>query len=155
MKRAHRLGIAFRALSSIRLRLVVLVVVAALPAVALLVASQLRERQSRQEATESDAMILSNLAAARFSESREGARQLLRGISALEDEGCDEQMAAILHQFPQYTSLFIARWDGRIQCSGSPLGSGVSSIADRPYFIHAIASRGMTESEFSFGRMSG
>jgi diguanylate cyclase (GGDEF)-like protein len=140
--------------SSLRYRLLLLVLVAVLPALALVLLTAWEQRGLAAMSKQEDALRLARLAAATHERLVDGARSLLTGVAELSDvqmhggAACSAHFAEILKQFPLYTNLGALRPDGHLFCQARPL-RGPRSLAGRPEFQRARASRQFTVSSYT------
>jgi len=141
-------------------RFLILVLIAALPVLALQVQALLKDREQRRAAIAELALDLARLAAAQQDQFIEGARYLLVAAAQLPEvqnrQGpeCDRRMAELLVQFPTVTSLGAVAPDGVQFCSGLRGSTGIS-LADRPYFQQAVQNKTLAISGYLIGRQSG
>lgn len=119
--------------SSLRLRLLLLVTLAVIPAFGLTFYTDQEERQLAAESARADALRLARLAAAEQAQVLEGARQLLLTVSqfpALQRAdlaGCQTTFANILRQHQQYANLGLTTQAGDGLCSAVPIqGKGLT-----------------------------
>ena len=113
--------------SSLRIRLLLLVTLAVIPAFGLTFYTDQEERQLAAESARADALRLARLAAAEQAQVLEGARQLLVTVSqfpALQRAdlaGCQTTFANILRQHQQYSNLGLTTQTGDGLCTAVPL----------------------------------
>lgn len=145
----------------LRARLFFLVALAVLPAVGLLVFTYLEQRQDAKEASRDHALQLTRIAAGEADLVTQQGRQLLVGLSRLDEvrnrqpEACGALFGDLLDQFPLYANLGVAGTDdGLVWCSALPQSAPVN-VADRLYFQRAIQNRGLGVGEYIIGRISG
>ncbi|MBI2525540.1 MAG: diguanylate cyclase [Candidatus Rokubacteria bacterium] len=148
------------ALSSLRSRLLLLVLLAFLPALALILVTAWEQRQLAAAGAEEDVLRLARLAAAEPERVIEGARSLLTGLAQLPDvqapaaQACSAQAAAIHRRFPIYTNLGAISAAGDVFCSAVPL-RGPVSVADRGYVRRTLETRDFVVSGYVVDRVSG
>jgi PAS domain S-box-containing protein len=141
-------------------RLLILVLIAALPVLALQVHGLLQDREQRKAAIAEQALDLARLAAAQQDQFIESARYLLAAAAQLPEvqsrdtPGCDRRMAELLVQFPTVNSIAVVAPDGVQFCSG-PRGSDAASFADLPYFQQAVRNKSLAISGYIIGRETG
>ncbi|MBV9522916.1 MAG: response regulator [Alphaproteobacteria bacterium] len=117
---------------SLRTRLLLLVVLAVLPAVCIEVYGEIKLRSARQSEIRQDATRLMRLVAAEQGRIGEGARQLLIAFSelgAVRDRdwpACDAAAARIRAQVEGYINIGIADREGNILCSARPVPPGTN-----------------------------
>jgi PAS domain S-box-containing protein len=145
---------------NLTVRLLILVLIAALPVLALQVHGLLQDREQRKAAIAEQALDLARLAAAQQDQFIESARYLLAAAAQLPEvqsrdtPGCDRRMAELLVQFPTVTSIAVAAPDGVQFCSG-PRGSDGASLADLRYFQQAVRNKSLAISGYIIGRQTG
>ena len=147
-------------LGSLRGRLLLLVVLAVTPALAMLVYTAVEQRRATLAQTESSALAAARFIAADHHDVIEGGRQLLVALAQLPavtsgDAGrCDAALAGMLSRLPAYSNLGVVAGDGEVVCSavGSPTRPNVS---DRRYFRDARATKAFAIGEYQIGRITG
>jgi PAS domain S-box-containing protein len=143
-------------------RLLILVLFAALPVLALQVHGLVVDREQRKAAIASQALELAHLAAAQQNQFIEGARYLLGAAAKLPEvqnhdvTRCDERMAEFMQLFPTIAGIGAVGPDGVQFCSGvkPPPGPPIS-LADRGYFQTALREKRLAISGYILGRVSG
>src|SRR5215510_13679841 len=136
-------GLAF---TSLRLRLLLLVLLAALPALVLLVSTAWEQRRQASEAAKDDALRLARLTSTQHERFIEGARSLLVGLAQLSDvqmhnsRACSALFADVQRRFPVYRNVGAIRPDGQVFCAARPL-TGARNVADLPHFREAFSTR--------------
>jgi PAS domain S-box-containing protein len=141
-------------------RLLILLLIAALPVLALQVYGLLQDREQRKAAIAEQARDLARLAAAQQDQFIEGARYLLAAAAQLPEvqnrdaQGCAARMAELLVQFPTIAGIGAVAPDGVPFCSGlrAPTDAGV---ADRPYFQRALRDKSLAISGYIIGQETG
>ncbi|MBI3458357.1 MAG: GAF domain-containing protein [Candidatus Rokubacteria bacterium] len=147
-------------LASLRTRLLLLVLLAVLPAFALILYTGVERRALAVRAVEEDALRLTRIAAAEHERLIEGARQLLVALAQLpavrasDSAGCAALFASLHQQDRRYANLGAIAPDGTVFCSALPL-PGPVSLADRPYFRHARDAREFAVGDYQVGRITG
>ena len=157
---AHRSWKAVKALfSGLRVRLLLLVLLAVLPALGSTLYLGVEQRQAATTAVQEEALRLARLTASNQRALLEGARQLLVTLSQLPQvqsgaSDCQALLAQLLSQNPFYANLGVIDLDGTVSCSALPFGRPVSA-ADRSYFQRAVATRGFAVGNYQIGRITG
>jgi len=147
-------------LSSLRARLILLVLFALLPTLAFFLFSDLDERRAAAQQASQEALRLASVTAA----SQESVIVQVRGIlitlanlpqiqNATPDE-CSQFLALLNGSYPSTVNLGVADPQGDVFCSAVPL-SGPTNIGDRPYFQQAITTRGLGIGDYQIGRATG
>jgi PAS domain S-box-containing protein len=145
---------------TLSLRLLILVLLAAVPVLAIQVHDLVQGREQRRAAIAEQALDLARLAAAQQDQFIESARYLLAAaaqlpeVQNLEREGCSARMGELLDQFPTITGISAVGVDGIQFCSGYSSVAG-TNLADRPYFQKAIRHKSLAISGYVIGRRSG
>ncbi|MEW5958880.1 MAG: PAS domain S-box protein, partial [Chloroflexota bacterium] len=149
-----------RLFSSLRLRLLLLVLLAVLPALGLMLYTNLEQRRLAAAHAQEDALRLTRLMVVEHERLIENVHQLLITLVQLPViragrlADCQALLANLVHLYPAYTNLGAARPDGEIYCSGLPF-SGSVNISDRLYFQQAIKIDGFATGEHQIGRITG
>jgi predicted ester cyclase len=146
-------------LSNLRVRFLLLVVLALLPALGLLILTASEQRDQAVELERRGARGLANLAAEDQERLIENARQLLivlAGLPEIRAAGpeCDQLLAALVNDFPQYANLGVIAPNGSVACSGisPPRGINLSSRSD----IQGVFETGeFTVGEYETGGVTG
>lgn len=147
--------------SGLRARLLLLLALMIIPVAALILynADQVRQLETRH--MQAVALRLARLVELEQAEFIAGARQLLPGLAQLSSvrnpqggEDCHQALAALLEQYPYYANFGVSGRDGRMRCSGLPMGTPVS-IADRDYFRVAMANGDFAIGGYQIGRITG
>jgi class 3 adenylate cyclase len=124
------------------IRLLLLVIVAVLPMLAIQGWHEHDLRNEREGVIRQRVVHRVNQLAAEIGELREGARQMLLAIGQLEavklrqPEACRTLLAKLKSHYPNYSQLAAADADGRIFCASGPTAA---SVADQPFFTRAMA----------------
>ena len=140
-------------LSSLRYSLLLMVLLAMLPALALILSTAWEQRRQAVVGAEEDALRLARLAAADHERLLEGARSLLIGLAQLSDvqmhnaKACSELFGEVQRRFPLYTNIGAIRPDGHVFCAARAR-RGAVNVADQPFFRRALATREPTASGY-------
>lgn len=130
---------------SLSARLLLLVLLAVIPAVCIEIYGQIELRSSRRQEIRDDALRLMRLAASEQARIGEGARQLLIAFSeaapvrAGDWQGCNQIAARIRAQTEGYTNIGVADLDGHLLCSALPVPPGYKARISE-VFLRASAS---------------
>ncbi|OOG43892.1 hypothetical protein B0B52_08240 [Polaromonas sp. A23] len=146
--------------TSLRARLVLLVVVAIVPLFGLSIFKALHAANIAVEQAEDDLRFAASLAAANQQRIADSARQVLSVIASLpgmQDGGanfdCDRYFSGLTRQLPEYANLGVVNLDGQTRCHA--LGSAKKTfLGDRPYFRDAIALRRFVVGLYAVGRLA-
>lgn len=145
-------------LGSLRTRLLLLVLLAVIPALGLTLYTNLEERQLRRALVYEHAMRLSRLVSADYARLIEDARQFLVTLArlpAVRDlnlTACNALLADLLAQRSSYANLGVIDTDGDIFCSALPTDEVY--LGDRVYFLRALETRDFAIGEYQVGRIT-
>lgn len=154
------MGAIRRFLTGLRVRLLVLVLLALAPVLGLSLYNSAEQRAQAATQAQQRALRLARRAAGEQERLIEGARQLLIALAQLpsvqehDASTCSTFMAELLQQYPLYENLGAAEPDGDIFCSGVP-SDKIVSMADRLFFQRALQGRSFVVGEFIVARISG
>ncbi len=141
-------------------RLLVLVFVALLPAIAIQAYNEFDLRRSRQIEVQNHAVNLADLAAAEQRQIVQGIRQVLivlsqlPSIKARDGQECNATLGAVKQRFPVFLTLVVTDLKGRPFAIPTIVRSQ-SIVSARAYFATALKTGDFTVGEFSFGLQSG
>ena len=147
-------------LSSLRSRLILLVLLCAIPLAGLLLYSAYEQRRLTVAKAAQDALRLALEIAEIHDDIIHGARQLLIGLAYLpvvhnhDSQSCNALFAALLRQFPIYANLGAATASGDVFCSSVPLKQPLN-ISDQPSFQATLQTTDLAVSRYLIGRISG
>jgi PAS domain S-box-containing protein len=145
---------------SIRSRLVLLLLVAALPAGVALVRTVRAQRAALDDAVAGSARALARQVAAMDVLEVDEARELLTGLAELpavkvrDGAACSATLASVLSHEPQYLNLGATGADGVVFCSAVPVGAPVS-LGDRRYVREVLAKGRFVVGDYQVGRITG
>ena len=146
--------------SSLRARLLFLVLLALIPARGLGIYSAWEMRQEARAEALQDAMRLARVASTAGERLVDGTHQILIALARLSEvrrqnaTACSTLFADLLKPYPYYSNLGAAKPNGDVFCSAVPF-EGVASIADRSYFQRAVERRDFAMGEYRIGRITG
>ena len=146
--------------TSLRVRLIQLVLLAVLPALALILYSAAEQRRLARTSAEGEALRAARVLAVGHERLIDSTRHLLVALSRLIDirngdsRDCNLQLGELIKEYPLYTNLGLARLNGDVVCSGRPLAKRLN-IADRSYFQRSLQTTGFAIGEYHVGRISG
>ena len=145
--------------SSLRVRLLLLVLLAVIPALGLTLYTNLEERELRKTNVQEHALRLSRVVSADHERLSEEARRLLVTLArlpAVHDHNrtaCSALFADLLTQHVSYANLGATDVDGNIFCSAVLLTRPVNT-ADRAWFEQAVRTRDFAIGEYQVGRVT-
>jgi hypothetical protein len=129
----------FRLFSSLRFRVLLIILFAILPALALFHYSNQEERKIEINRLKQQTLGIARIIAFQEADLLNGTYQLLKAISFLGEvkkynpTNCHQLMAFLLSHYERYENFGIANSKGDVVCSAKPLQEKVN-IADRLYF---------------------
>lgn len=143
---------------SLRIRLLVLVLLAIIPPVILTVYGAWKERQQAIRIAEDNLQQMTQLAATSEARMIEGARQLLTVLSTVPElrstpKTCSQFLANVLTQNQGYTNFGLIQLDGDVSCSAIPLQNKVN-LGSRSYFKQTVEQGTFTAGDYVFGKSS-
>jgi signal transduction histidine kinase len=150
---------AWFSLASLRTRLLLLVLLAVIPALGLTLYTNLEERQLRKAQVQEQAMRLARLVSADHERLIEEARRLLVNLARLpavrdrDPAACNALFADLLTQHSSYANLAAIDADGNVFCSALPM-TGQVYAGDRVYFRRALETREFAIGEYQVGRVT-
>ena len=146
--------------SSLRVRLLLLVLLAVIPTLGLTLYTNLEERELRKTNVQEHALRLSRVVSADHERLIEEARQLLVTLARLpavrdrNSAACSALFADLLTQHLSYANLGATDVDGNIFCSALLMARPVNT-ADRAWFEQAVRTRDFAIGEYQVGRVTG
>ncbi|MFZ5877305.1 MAG: putative bifunctional diguanylate cyclase/phosphodiesterase [Nitrospirota bacterium] len=144
---------------SLRMLLVGLVLLAVLPAFALMLHTVAEHRRSAAANVQTNTLRLVKILSLNHARFIEGARQLLGALSQVpavvdrDPAACAAALGPLLDRYPLYANLGAIETNGAVRCSALPIRGRVNA-ADRPYFQRAMASREFAVGDYQIGRIS-
>jgi PAS domain S-box-containing protein len=149
--------------SGLRSRLLVLILLAVVPALALAVISGITERRLAESATHDAALRVTRNAAATLAQHVDDAHDVLVTLATTADlpgtptAACDAQLDALHTRLQErganYTVLGVIAPDGTIGCNSPPVTTSIN-VSDRTHFQRAIETRQFAIGDFVIGRVS-
>jgi signal transduction histidine kinase len=148
-----------RSFSSLRVRLLILVLMAVLPALGLVIYTNIQQRRAEAVKAQENALRLARLAAENQAQLVAGAHQILVVLAQLpylydDPVACHTFLAGLLEQYSLYSNFGLIEPDGEVICSGLPLTTPVN-IADRAFFQDVLKTRDFALSDYQIGRLTG
>jgi signal transduction histidine kinase len=146
-------------LSSLRVRLILLVLLAVLPALGLIVYSAIEQRRLGTEAAKLEAKRLVRVASSMNERMLEGARQLLITLSQLDIvrsrdvAQCNVLFSNLMRLQPVYANIAGLNLDGTVFASGV-LATQAVNLADRAYFYDTTNRLDASVGSYQVGRIT-
>ncbi len=146
--------------SHLRVRLMLLVFVAVIPAWGLMVYTASEQRQKAIAEIQKNVMRLAEFTAREEEQLFQGTRQILFALTNFirkpgsDPSGCKPFCAEFLRQFRRYANLGAVKPDGDVFCSAKFLEK-TSNVADRSWFQRAVQTRDFAVGDFHIDRITG
>jgi PAS domain S-box-containing protein len=146
--------------SSLRFRLLLLILLAFVPAFGLTIYNGSGVHQLASAQARENVLRTTRLAAQNQEAQNEGARQLLEALSQLPQvrpenaADCNVLFASLLKLYPQYANLGMSDQNGNVYCSAIQ-STPPANIADRSYFERALQGRSFAIGDYQVGRLTG
>jgi PAS domain S-box-containing protein len=146
--------------SGLRIRLMLLVLLAVVPALALILSSGLEQRRQAIANAENQAFQFLMHVSLYQDRLMAGTVQLLDTLAQLpqlrewDAERCSEIFASILRKHVQYSNIGAAGIDGYVFASGTQPGKPVT-VVDREYFQRVLRRNGLVISDYLISRVTG
>jgi HD-GYP domain-containing protein (c-di-GMP phosphodiesterase class II) len=147
------------AFAPIRTRLMLLVALAVLPALAIIWFTALEQRRLDTEDAQTDAQRQAVLVASDFERAVVGIREVLLLLSQMPEvrsdvATCQPFLREQLASYPMYGNFNVILPDGTVRCDALG-GAGTVTLGDREYFQRAMATRVFAAGDFTVGRTTG
>lgn len=149
----------FSVLSSLRTRVILLVLLAVVPAIALIVYTAHERRQQAAKEAQASLLGLPRDASEAYQLLIENTRQLLtvlaRVPAVLQHDlaACRAIMADLIKTHPQYLALGTLKPNGDVFCR-QPLPIEPVNVADFPWFQRVLQTRAFTVGNYQIGRVT-
>jgi PAS domain S-box-containing protein len=146
-------------LKSLLARLLLVVSIALVPALAFQIHTESQARHTRRLLVEDEAMRLVRLVSAEQQRIVEGAEQVLDVISgapSVQDgmpQLCSRLLANLLEQAPRYNTAVVMGLDGHYVCAPGPFDRA-ADMSDRAYFQLALQKGGFAVGDYAVSRWS-
>lgn len=133
-------------LSALRSRLVLIILLASLPAFGLVAYTAWQIRNAQTVGIQADAMRAVRVMSERHKQFTAEARHLLQGLArqpamnALEPAACDVYLSGIMQGLPMYVTIGLIRSNGELVCSAAPLRSALN-LSERDFFRRVVKTR--------------
>jgi signal transduction histidine kinase len=146
--------------SSLRFRLLLLVLLTVIPVLGLALYSASEDRQREVNHVEEDALQVAQIVSVEEEQLIRGTRQLLVALAELpqvqdgDSALCGAFFAELLKDYHRYDNFGAIEPDGDVFCSALPSGGPVNA-ADRGYFQRALQTRDFAIGDYQIGRITG
>ena len=152
--------VAPRVFSSLRLRFLLLVLVAVIPGFGIILYAAQAQRQSLEDEAQESARALARLVAEQQQRALDSARGLIVGLARLpgilrrDPAACEKAVAPLLQRLPIYANVGAVAPDGVMFCSAAPR-PGPIDLADRPFVRGALRTGGFSVGGYQISRVLG
>jgi signal transduction histidine kinase len=149
--------------ASLRLRLILIVLFAVLPALGLILYTGLEQHRLADVDAQEDAMRMVQLVSREQDHMILSTHSLLAALAQLpairqkDTAACSVILADMMQGFTLYNNLGLVGADGHLLCSAVPIAaeSGEISAADRSYFQQVLQRRDFSVGDYQLGRITG
>ncbi len=147
-------------LLSLLVRLLLLILIASLPAIAIVGYNEVELRHAREAEVRDQALRLAHETAAELERTVEGVRGLLVTLAELpvvrdrDGAACTAFLSRLRRNYPDYLVISVADARGIVYCNSSDL-TRVPDVSDRINFQRAVATGSFAVGEYIDGRVSG
>ena len=144
---------------SLRTRLILLILVAVVPAMAVMLYTAWEQRQLDVIHIRERMAHLTKLEAREERQILEGGRQILQAMAHFlqrsdgDSVSCASFFSSLLEHYQRYANLGAVKPDGHVFCSAVPL-SAPANASDRVWFQRTMASRDFTFGDYQIGRIT-
>jgi signal transduction histidine kinase len=143
-----------------RTRLILMICLIALPALALVLNSYWEQRKTEKARVGAEAMAVSRIAAANQENYLKNSKQLLATLTQLsflvnssDRAFCQTSFSNLMKLSPDYEGFGLIEADGTLFCSANNTNKPVH-LGDRHYFRGAVETKKFTVGDFQFGRLT-
>ena len=146
--------------SSLRVRLVILILIAVVPALGLMLYNTAEQERLDAASVQKDLSRLATLYAREERQLLEGSRQVLITLAAFlvlhhnDPRACSAFFANLIKDFRRYANFGAVKENGEVFCSAVPLAQPTSA-GDRQWFQRVMQTGQFTVSGFRVGRITG
>jgi signal transduction histidine kinase len=147
-------------LKSLRVRLLILVLVAVIPAWGMIAYTAAEQKQIAVTQIQRNVLQLAESSAGEEEQALQGTRQILIALANFvqkADENpadCSAFCTDLLKQFRRYANMGAVKSNGDVFCSAVPLDKP-TNVADQPWFQRAVESGAFAEGDYHVGRITG
>ncbi|TCS35172.1 diguanylate cyclase (GGDEF)-like protein [Paucimonas lemoignei] len=145
---------------TLRTRLLIIILLASLPAVGLFLLESSREYDKAQREAQNNLMAMATLVASNESRVVQGIKDILLAISQqpfVQNRDlpmCRDTLVRMAKQFSAYDNFSVIDTNGDILCTGSPL-DGAVNVQDRPYFQTMMREKRFVGGAYLVSRVTG
>lgn len=146
--------------SSLRVRLILLILIAMIPTLGLILYSSIEHRKITTQIMKSNALSLTRLVVATHKQYIQASHQLLIALTQFYKEGIHDKegfnkfLSNLIRQYPYYANLGVVNKDGDLLYSAIP-PSGLINYSDRSWFKNSLKTRKYVLGDYVVGRLTG
>ncbi len=146
-------------LKSLRVRLLLLVLVAVIPAWGVIAYTASEQRRIAVAGIQRNVLQLAEFSAHEEEQALQGTRQILIALANFvrtadeKPDGCSAFCADLLKQFKRYANIGAVKSNGDVFCSAVPLDTPTNA-ADQPWFRRAVESGDFAFGDYHAGRVA-
>lgn len=146
--------------SGIRARLVVLVLLAIIPALGLILYTAWEQRKHAELDAQETTLKLARQALNEHRRLINNGRQVLSQLAQHPEvkrprpKSCSDFLASKLEEYAEYSNLGVIRLDGNLICSALSF-EGFVNLSDREYFLLTVRKESFSVGEYQIGRVTG
>lgn len=146
--------------SKLRIRLLLLVLLAVVPALGMILYTTSKQRELAAQNTLRDSLRLIRTLSTEQERVIDSGHQLLIALAQLphvrqhDSQACSHLFSVLLKNFKTFVNLLAAKPDGDVFCNSVP-GVQLVNLSDRPYFQQVLKTRTFAVSGFVIGRFTG
>ena len=147
-------------MNKLSIRLLLLVLLAAVPVFAVEAYYELQLREQRRAEIGQQVQQMADLVAGQLDRMIEGAQTMLvtlgqfPSIRERDADACSDTLIRLAARFPTLDTMGVAGPDGEVFCNSIPRSPPVN-IADRPYFRRALETKSLAVSDLVTGQLRG
>ncbi len=144
---------------SLRTKLLLLILIAVLPALGIILFSGIKQRDTAIVSTKRDTLHVAKGLAAQQEQLAAGTRQMLKMLAQLPEvqqidgKACNRLFRDIQEQNPAYAIINVVTPDGTMFAASMPFDFGKVNLADRKHIRDAIRTRDFSAGEYIAGRV--
>ncbi len=144
---------------NIRLKLGLLILITIIPTLVLILFGIVDQYETARNNSLSNLKQVANTFSAEQSQTVEGARQLLIGLStapsvkSLDNVACNNFLSELILNYKRYANFGVADENGDLVCSAIQSSESIN-VADRPFFKRAYGEKKFAVGEYQIGQIS-
>jgi len=146
-------------ISSLRVRVSIIILFTILSFLAIFYYINLEERKSEIVRMKRETLEFAEIISIQEKDFLDNTRRLLLAVSEFDEirnynsDQCDQTLSALLPHLSQYNNFGVANTEGDVICSALPLNERVN-IADRKYFLEAFVTQDIAIGDYQVGQIT-